>query len=1312
MSYHLFSSIYLPVKRPLISFIHILLFMLLITLGFTFFGNSVVSKQFKIQQVKPGVNSNTVDGNSLTPSILITTPHNIFIPIILNDSASQPTTTIVTPEDGGELILPNGLGKFTFAPRTVSDPVKVVYTAATLSPDAPSKWTKIGTGFDVSAYTLSSGVEVTDFLTYTTEISIPYNPSSLPAGSDPRLVSIFYWHEQAQRWVRMPTLHRVDAKGQPILWTRTSHLTEFAVMTVKTNHLAVVVLDPDENFACLQDGRGNCNAVEWNYNLHSVLQIKTLLEACGVTVNMTVEDIMRSAPAGGHQLTREERVEMIREGDIGLTVAHNSHNNGFVSAGMGGSESWFSTRASMGSEDSNFATALLNAITSRTGLTNRGPKFGEDYTPPRYWFLSDELANLAPVKPYAQIEVGFLTLVQDRQRIDYDYAVGVDDYDDVSQHTNFAFPIYLTIMNQLGLTNCDGLACLPNNGLTIDNQPRLAPPVEITDPFFTEEGIKYASDIEENASLDETYRQIRGEDSTTYVLKPGVSITEDTYLPLTSTLYTEGVGWASDPKIPGVLTVSATNFVSTTSGLIPAPHLDTVTGNNRIYRPIEYSFFGGVFQLAAGLMPWFSDQTYTPTEIDALQAGSCQGLTYMTAAFCAGLYKPDDPFGVRNVGSLRDDGLFATYLNYFQMIQVYLSGKDVSATTFFEQTKSRMQDPSAWSQDPDLLRLIYQPPDSCDSWGHVLLPYSVLDDASSNTMVMYVYDPNYPQNNDIKVTLDKTTGVWTYAFSPTETWTGNEVNYVRLSEFPDYGVPVEDVIGEDAILVTDGASDYGRPRASYGALRVSFGRPRASYGEDKDRVRMGQERDAADNLICDNEIGGARRLNFNYSLFPGSDWKPPQVLLLPQADYIFTFGEPRFGQIAAGTFYAKDAMYTFNGTSGKGGRDNVEINNDLSVITHTTTLNAKALSISMYRETEDQTRIFGVSHTPLQAGEKSIFRASEEDDNFEYINNGVSKTYDLSLIQVSGHGPGIFTEQDVIIGSGERHIVNACNWDDLENTLIFRWIDCNNDDSIDKTQLLSEFPFLSNPSSQQKISALAMDGYDYWFGTSGTGVVHYRVDTKVTTIYDTHNSALLHDVINDIAIAPNGDVWVATNRGASKFSGGNWQNYTEIEGLIDKNVNAIDISAAGVVWFGTNQGLSRYENGVWTSYTKAEGLPHNQIKALAVDADGTLWLMTANGIVVRYNGTAWEKVGGLSNGNVDTMTAVDGIIWFGTNQGLVKYEMGLFTKVGPDQVNINEATHDRSNKVCRAGIVWVVSENGKLGLYDHNKDRWLILPEL
>src|SRR5712691_2381248 len=91
--------------------------------------------------------------------------------------------------------------------------------------------------------------------------------------------------------------------------------------------------------------------------------------------------------------------------------------------------------------------------------------------------------------------------------------------------------------------------------------------------------------------------------------------------------------------------------------------------------------------------------------------------------------------------------------------------------------------------------------------------------------------------------------------------------------------------------------------------------------------------------------------------------------------------------------------------------------------------------------------------------------------------------------------------------------------------------------------------------------------------------------------FNRENSDLPSDTITQLALSPDGALWVGTNGGLARLDkDGHWQSY-EVNtngGLPDVDVNALVLSPDGTLWVGTAGGLARLdEDGHWQTYTKA-----------------------------------------------------------------------------------------------------------------------------
>jgi hypothetical protein len=119
-----------------------------------------------------------------------------------------------------------------------------------------------------------------------------------------------------------------------------------------------------------------------------------------------------------------------------------------------------------------------------------------------------------------------------------------------------------------------------------------------------------------------------------------------------------------------------------------------------------------------------------------------------------------------------------------------------------------------------------------------------------------------------------------------------------------------------------------------------------------------------------------------------------------------------------------------------------------------------------------------------------------------------------------------------------------------------------------------------------------------------------------------------------IAAAPDGSVWMGTDRGLSSCdAAGVWTQHTVgcLEN-IDKNRSTerwgrMAFDKEGSLW-AVNRwgaGIGLYRDGKWQRLTKADGLPGNSFVTVACDAAGTIWLGGDYGLHRKVGGK-WEKV--------------------------------------------------------------------------------------
>lgn len=218
-----------------------------------------------------------------------------------------------------------------------------------------------------------------------------------------------------------------------------------------------------------------------------------------------------------------------------------------------------------------------------------------------------------------------------------------------------------------------------------------------------------------------------------------------------------------------------------------------------------------------------------------------------------------------------------------------------------------------------------------------------------------------------------------------------------------------------------------------------------------------------------------------------------------------------------------------------------------------------------------------------------------------------------------------------------------------------------------------------------------------WFGTIGGGL--YRYDGKSYT-YFTTTDGLASNVILCMAEDMFGNIWFGTDKGASRYDGSAFTNLTTQDGLGSDLISTIAQDASGILWFGTDGGVKRYDFNSFTNFKNKAGTNFDNVRSIIQDKSGNIWIGSQDGLcrydgksltnlTAKFTGYIFEDSAGrlwLSEGNVGqpnmTLSVYDGRsftqmitkgqvfgitedrdgnIWFGTEQGVFRYDGQSFT---------------------------------------------------
>ncbi len=180
----------------------------------------------------------------------------------------------------------------------------------------------------------------------------------------------------------------------------------------------------------------------------------------------------------------------------------------------------------------------------------------------------------------------------------------------------------------------------------------------------------------------------------------------------------------------------------------------------------------------------------------------------------------------------------------------------------------------------------------------------------------------------------------------------------------------------------------------------------------------------------------------------------------------------------------------------------------------------------------------------------------------------------------------------------------------------------------------------NSPLPSNKISAIAEDKNGiYWIGcateflrdtTYRGGLV--RFDGNNWLIFDSLNSPLKRESIQDIAVDKNNKIVISTYYAVFIFDGEQWQKYSSDNSPLpsdpSQGVLTITVDHQNNYWFGIyNYGIIKLADTSWTFYNDFSAFDGiGDFDFIKFDSLHNLWVGTGLFGLWRFNGTSWKKI--------------------------------------------------------------------------------------
>ncbi len=164
--------------------------------------------------------------------------------------------------------------------------------------------------------------------------------------------------------------------------------------------------------------------------------------------------------------------------------------------------------------------------------------------------------------------------------------------------------------------------------------------------------------------------------------------------------------------------------------------------------------------------------------------------------------------------------------------------------------------------------------------------------------------------------------------------------------------------------------------------------------------------------------------------------------------------------------------------------------------------------------------------------------------------------------------------------------------------------------------------------------------------------------------------------VNQLVVAPNDSVWVATERGVYQITQGRLINWCEASGLGSDRYHFLSLMEDGTVWAAQKHGIARIKDGAMVMVTRAHGLHDAGPYALVADRQGGVWMDSNSGIfrvsAAELNAVADGRLPRLTSSVFDGPESArttdkivqdysgcrtgDGHIWFPTSKGVLRVD--------------------------------------------------------
>lgn len=224
-----------------------------------------------------------------------------------------------------------------------------------------------------------------------------------------------------------------------------------------------------------------------------------------------------------------------------------------------------------------------------------------------------------------------------------------------------------------------------------------------------------------------------------------------------------------------------------------------------------------------------------------------------------------------------------------------------------------------------------------------------------------------------------------------------------------------------------------------------------------------------------------------------------------------------------------------------------------------------------------------------------------------------------------------------------------------------------------------------------------------WIGTVGAGLYIYddkaleKGESPWTNL--STKDGLVHDVIGAILEDSKGNVWIGTGDGVSYYDGSGFTNYTKEDGLADGDINGIIENKDGKIWFAARGEACYFDGTEFTKLNTPLGRSFVNARSIILDSRGNIW-MGGNDGLWRYDGDTFVDfktnfIGNIyedSKGTIWVTQSVPGDLY---RMSLRRYDMHNLYASYPTSTQVFGGDGQVFGVIeAREGVIWFGHERG------------------